>query len=159
MILPLSTTIQTILRSLVGLRPFFLKVCDISHLMILISTSKTSIYTGKTLTQLLLPSTSRPLKSRASSTPSLRIWVGHPMISHNGWILIVKPILKLRLTWIIWPIPLPLSIHLYKLGHLNFFGIHHKSRDIHIMMDHCRTILFIYKTRHWYAQTYVSNKK
>lgn len=104
----------------------------------------------KALTQMLFSkcSTSRPLKTKATSTSSLRIWVEHPILILFGEILIVKHLLRLSLTLFLRPSPFPISMHLTKLGLLNLLGIHHRSRDINIMNDYCRMTLFFNETRH-----------
>ena len=135
--------IPTILRILVHILTFCIEGWAIFHLINLIYTYKTHTCTSKTITQMLFSTrgTSRPLKSRATSTLSLGIWVVHPILAHHGRALIVNPLLRLILTWFIRLSSLHIPINISKLGLLNSFGIHQESIDIYIMMEHCSTIL------------------
>lgn len=133
------------MRSLVGILPFCLKCWSIPHhLTTLLSTPKISIRTDKNPTQMLFStcSTSRPLKNRACSITLLIIILGNPILTQHRGILIIKPLLTLRLTLFLRPSPLPISINLYNLGVIISLGIQHESKDIHIMMEYCRTTLF-----------------
>lgn len=102
-----------------------------------------AIGSGKTLTQVLLSTSSTliPLKGRATSTPSFRMPVGNPILSHHGGIFIIKIICRLRLILFILPIPPPISNNLPNLWILIFFSIFHESKYINIRMEHCRTTL------------------
>lgn len=122
--------IQTILMRLVSLFPFCLEDREISYLMTPITTSKTTIYTCKTHSEVLVPtsSTSMPFKSISIS---LRTFVGKPIHFPHGKVLIIEHLFGLRLTLLIRPRPLSIPINLSNVGILNWLIIHREPRDLY----------------------------
>ena len=78
----------------------------------------------------------------------LRTFVGNYILVPYGIFLMIKPLLRFGLTRLIHPRPLSIPISLPKLGVLNLLRIHHEPRNIHIINEHCRTMLFFHQSRH-----------
>lgn len=136
MIPPWCTNIRNIRRNFLGMSYSRHNSATISHVMIILTTTKATTSTSGILPKVLLPTRRTSRLTTFRTTTSLIVY-----LRSNRTIYILIPLLKSRLNLLIGYSPISISSPSPNLRLFNGLSVHHKPRSSHITMEYCRNNL------------------